>query len=162
MCRERKTRLRGNCVTWRRINTGQPLRQGDQVACPILAGGLERLQPAHGDHGEVRRARQTDLLERVHDVPHRAEEPDERGRARNRGEDGDPLLEPVDLGCRRTQQRAVDGPLMNSRPASPAGSGWPSSSWICASYPGTSRLYEFTHWLVTSEISPACRSRPAM
>src|SRR5947208_15946507 len=31
-----------------------------------------------------------------------------------------------------------------------------------ASYPGTSRLYEFTHWFVTSVISAACFSTPAM
>ena len=31
-----------------------------------------------------------------------------------------------------------------------------------ASKPGTSRLYEFTHWFVTSVISGACRRRPAM
>src|SRR5437667_5040756 len=31
-----------------------------------------------------------------------------------------------------------------------------------ASYPGTSRLYEFTHWFVTRVISGAWTSRPAM
>src|ERR671924_2386499 len=31
-----------------------------------------------------------------------------------------------------------------------------------ASYPGTSRLYEFTHWFVTSVISAACSRIPAM
>src|SRR5436190_17477294 len=31
-----------------------------------------------------------------------------------------------------------------------------------ASNPGISRLYEFTHWFVTSVISGACRSSPAM
>src|SRR3990170_4542111 len=31
-----------------------------------------------------------------------------------------------------------------------------------ASYPGTSRLYEFTHWFVTSVISGAWRRMPAM
>src|SRR5207248_3614067 len=31
-----------------------------------------------------------------------------------------------------------------------------------ASYPGTRRLYEFTHWFVTSVISGACRRSPAM
>src|ERR687884_537071 len=31
-----------------------------------------------------------------------------------------------------------------------------------ASNPGTSRLYELTHWLVTSVISGACRRIPAM
>src|SRR5881409_3952918 len=29
-----------------------------------------------------------------------------------------------------------------------------------ASYPGTNRLYEFTHWFVTSVTSPACRRIP--
>src|SRR5437588_9874656 len=31
-----------------------------------------------------------------------------------------------------------------------------------ASYPGTRRLYEFTHWLVTRVISRACLRTPAM
>src|ERR671937_1166217 len=31
-----------------------------------------------------------------------------------------------------------------------------------ASYPGTRRLYEFTHWFVTSVISRACVRMPAM
>src|SRR5919198_3603758 len=31
-----------------------------------------------------------------------------------------------------------------------------------ASYPGISRLYEFTHWFVTSVISGACSNTPAM
>ena len=35
-------------------------------------------------------------------------------------------------------------------------------TWIGASYPETSRLYELTHWLVTAVISPAWRRRPAM
>src|SRR5437867_1254743 len=34
--------------------------------------------------------------------------------------------------------------------------------WTGASYPGTRRLYEFTHWFVTRVISFECESTPAM
>ena len=39
---------------------------------------------------------------------------------------------------------------------------WPQQMKLGASSPPHSRLYEFTNWFVTAEISFAWRSRPAM
>src|SRR5947199_220820 len=60
-------------------------------------GGDERLGDA-GRHGlDARRGGGGKAPERGHDAPHRAEEPDERRRARRGGEKSQPALEPRHL-----------------------------------------------------------------
>ena len=88
--------------------------EADDALFAFSAGGERRVR-VRRDDGEVRRLRDRDLLERVLDPPHGAEEPDEGGGGAGGGEEGDHaarVLEPgngrevlVDRGVRVGQAR---------------------------------------------------------
>ena len=71
-------------------------------------GGEQRLGDARRDHREVGVVHRRDRREAVHDAPHRAEQPDERGGGADRGEEDHPALQPVHLALHGHGDRAVD------------------------------------------------------
>src|SRR5262249_35621726 len=80
----------------------------------------EGLRDAGSDDGQARRALLADSVERRDDPEHRAEEADERGGARRRGQERQIALQPRDLERSRPPQRPLPAP--ESRRRRPGGS----------------------------------------